>query len=143
VVTINVPPLRERREDVPLLADHFLRKFAAENNKEIKGISREALSLLNGYDWPGNIRHLENVIESMVVLAKGDWITPDLLPSEIHHTAAASGAVTLPVGTSMQDAEKEMIRATLISTNSNKTKAAKILGIGTRTLYRKIDEYGI
>jgi DNA-binding NtrC family response regulator len=143
VVALNVPPLRERREDIPLLADHFLRKYAAENNKNIKGITREALSYLERYDWPGNIRHLENVIESAVVLAKGDMIVPELLPSEIHHASEQGDSITLRVGIAMSEAEKELIRATLQATGGNKTKAAKTLKIGARTLYRKIEEYGL
>lgn len=143
VVAINVPPLRERREDIAILAEHFLRKYTLENKKEVKSISKEALALLEKFDWPGNIRHLENVIESAVVLSKGNTIIPELLPSEIHHTESAGNVVTIPLGSPMSFAEMELIKATLNFAGGNKTKAAKILQIGTRTLYRKLDEYGI
>jgi DNA-binding NtrC family response regulator len=142
VVNIHVPPLRERKEDIPLLAHAFLEEFSRENKKEIEAIDRSAMQALHNYTWPGNIRELRNCIESAVVMAGGSTITPADLPPQI---AAGDDTdyVKIEVGTPLEDAEKEIIQATLNRENGNKTKTADVLGIGRKTLHRKIQEYGI
>ena len=143
VVRINMPPLRERREDIPLLVHHFIKKFAAENNRPVKGISEEALQLLLHYDFPGNVRELENIIESAVVLCRGDTITPELLPEGVRSSAENSETLTIPLGLPFEEIERRVIEATLTYAGGNKTKTARILKIGKRTLFRKLKKYGI
>ncbi len=148
VVTIRVPPLRERRGDIPLLARHFLEKSAAENGKKVS-LSPEALRAVEAYDWPGNVRELENAMETAVVLSRGPTIGPDLFPfapkalEKAAEPAVADGSLRVPLGTPMADVERQMVLATLDHVGGNKTAAAKALGIGTRTLYRKLAEYGL
>ena len=143
VVRINMPPLRERREDIPLLVHHFIRKFAAENSRPIKGISEEALQVLLHYDFPGNVRELENIIESAVVLCRGDTITPELLPEGVRSSAQNRQNLTIPLGLPFEEIERRVIEATLAYAGGNKTKTARILKIGKRTLFRKLKKYGI
>jgi len=143
VVRINMPPLRERREDIPLLVHHFIKKFAAENNRPVKGISEDALQLLLHYDFPGNVRELENIIESAVVLCRGDTITPELLPEGVRSSAENSETLTIPLGLPFEEIERRVIEATLTYAGGNKTKTARILKIGKRTLFRKLKKYGI
>ena len=143
VVQINLPPLRERREDVPILVDAFLKEFMQANGREGMTIAPKALGLLQDYHWPGNVRQLRNVIEGMVVMSSGKEIGPRDLPEEIRREAPASGAVNLRVGATMADAEREMIKATLAEQHGNRAQTAKVLGIGRKTLYRKLEEYGL
>jgi two-component system response regulator AtoC len=138
VVTIELPPLRERKEDVPLLAQHFLNKFALENQKEITGFSPEATEFLLGYDWPGNVRELENAIERAVILAKDSLITVADLPQE-----NISLARSAPTGKKLKEAEKNHILNVLSETGGNYSEAARILGITRMTLYNKAREYGL
>lgn len=143
-VTIRIPPLRERREDIPLLVFFFLRQAAERYNKPIDGVAAQAQQMLMSYAWPGNVRQLKNVIENMVVLSEGHELTPETLPREIRPVAAeAAGNMNNLVGISIEQAEKELIRNTLKMVEGNREQAAKILGIGERTLYRKIKEYGL
>ncbi len=143
--TIELPPLRERREDIPLLIDQFIRRANETHGTNIKGISPEARKVLMAYPWPGNVRQLRNTIENMVVLAAGDALTVDDLPPEIHRRPedAAGGQLGALAGISLEDAEKELIRNTLKMTEGNREQAARVLGIGQRTLYRKIKEYDL
>ena len=150
VVSITVPPLRERREDIPILVEAFLAEFAAANRKKVTGITAEALDALTAYDWPGNVREVRNVIESLIVLTQSPEITLDMLPAQFKAPAeppAAGarrpGSVLLPPGTSLQEAERLLIEETLRKTGSNVSQAAKLLGVSRRTLHRKINEYGI
>jgi len=176
VVTINMPPLRERREDIPLLVDTFISEFSKENGKQISGITNQAMRFLMRYDWQGNIRELKNCIEGMVVMARHGILDVDDLPehilmSDTNRTAQIfpiqkfekkafspllTPVPTIPsindyhknqlrvhVGMSLEDIEQEAIRETLRYTNNNKAKTARILGIGKRTLYRKIEKYGL
>ncbi|GMV41233.1 MAG: sigma-54-dependent Fis family transcriptional regulator [Myxococcales bacterium] len=140
VIAINLPPLRERRDDIPLLATHFLRIFCDKNRKEIRGFQRDALEALAGWDWPGNVRELENTIERAVVLCRGDTVRREDLPE---HIAESDNAplphITVALGTPLEDVEKQLIRETLRMTNGDKRLAAQLLGIATRTIYRKID----
>jgi len=142
VVNLFIPPLRERKEDIPLLIAAFLKEFSEENGKRINGLDTKARAALLRYNWPGNIRELRNTLESAVVLAKSDIITPDDLPSHISQEGDED-FVKLPIGITMNDAEKELIRATLAAEKGNKSKAADVLGIGRKTLHRKIAEYGL
>lgn len=142
VVSIYVPPLRERKDDIPLLVHKFIEEFSKENNKQIDGITNGALQALISYDWPGNVRELRNVIESIVVLTKNKIITEEDIPHYILNKEEKS-YIKIPIGTSLQEAEKRLIEFTLQNTGGNKTKASEILKIGRKTLHRKIDEYGL
>jgi DNA-binding NtrC family response regulator len=137
VVSVNVPPLRDRKEDIPLLANHFLQKFVVTNSKKIEGISGEAMKLLIGYDWPGNIRELENIIERAVVICKTDEITVDDLPRilKIEERDPDINPKTL------DDSEKNHIENVLQKNDWNVSKSAKELGIDRVTLYNKIKKY--
>ena len=144
VLHLKLPALREHREDIPLLVQHFVNKYGEENQKIINEIPEETLSLLSSYDWPGNIRELEQTVHSAVVMCDGDVLLPKYFSREIQSTDIKGDVITFQVGSSsLKDVERELIRCTLIKTNGNKTKTAKILGIGIRTLYRKIDEYDL
>ena len=141
-VTITIPPLRERREDIPVLV-HYMLKYACEKHgKPIEGITPPAQQLLMSYSWPGNVRQLKNVVENMVVLSAGPTLDLADLPVEIRPKGeqTVSGMNNL-VGISLTQAEKELIRNTLKMVEGNREQAAKLLGIGERTLYRKIKEY--
>jgi two-component system response regulator HydG len=138
VITLNIPPLRERPEDIPLLADYFLRRATAKNAKAIDTISEEAMDRLLAYSWPGNVRELENVIERAVVLSRGASIGIDDLPPTLGTVERDRREVRIPIGTSMDRVEKLLIEETLRHTGGNKEKAAKLLGVATRTIYRKV-----
>ncbi len=142
--TINIPPLRQRRQDIPLLIDSFIRRAAEEHGVEVEGITPDAQRVLTAYDWPGNVRQLRNVIENMVVLSGGKKLTVEDLPEEILGRDGREGGSTGQLaGISLEQAEKELIRNTLQMVDGNRQQAAKMLGIGERTLYRKIKEYGL
>ncbi len=142
VVNIHVPPLRERREDIPLLAATFLHEFSEENGKPIDGFEPRARQALYAYDWPGNVRELRNCIESSVVMASSRFITVDDLPPG-PRSAQEKKEIHLPALCSLEDAEKIIIAETLAMLGGNKTKTAEVLKIGRKTLYQKIDEYGL
>ncbi|EFH7717623.1 response regulator [Escherichia coli] len=136
VVAIEVPSLRQRREDIPLLAGHFLQRFAERNRKAVKGFTPQAMDLLIHYDWPGNIRELENAVERAVVLLTGEYISERELPLAIASTP-------IPLGQSQDiqplvEVEKEVILAALEKTGGNKTEAARQLGITRKTLLAKL-----
>ena len=140
VVHIHVPPLRERKEDIPLLAASFIKEFAEENDKKINGIEQRARTAIYNYDWPGNIRQLQNCIQSAVVMSSDNMIHFEDLPAALREQEENS-SIIIPVGANMQEAEKQVILQTLANQNGNKTKTAEILGIGRRTLHRKLEEY--
>ena len=142
VVNIHIPPLRERQDDIPLLTAHYLKQFAEENGKKIEGIDNKARSALYSYSWPGNIRELRNTIESAVVLCRGDILGLDDLPPNIVESHDDRW-VRIPTGSTLAEAEREMIKATLLAEKGNKSKAADVLGIGRKTLHRKLEEYNI
>jgi DNA-binding NtrC family response regulator len=142
VVSIHVPPLRDRRDDIPLMVHKFIEEFARENNKTVGGITNPALQALVSYRWPGNVRELRNVIESTVVLTKNEIITDQDIPSYITAKDEVS-SLRLPAGISMSEAEKQLILFTLDNSGGNKTKTAETLKIGRKTLHRKLAEYGI
>jgi two-component system response regulator HydG len=144
-VEIHIPPLRERREDIPLLIHFFLQQFAEKYNQPLTGITPEAQQLLMSYAWPGNVRELRNEVEKLVVLSPGPEIGVESLPKSIRPTVGGGpiGGLENVVGISLEQLEREAIRNTLKLTNGNREQAAKILGIGERTLYRKIKEYDL
>ena len=138
VIRLDIPSLRERKDDIPLLANHFLEVYRAKNNKAIGGISREAAESLVNWHWPGNVRELENAIERAVVLCRGESIGVEELPPKIREGAAGSTSITIPIGTPLEEIERAVIRETLLATQGDKKLAAQLLGIATRTIYRKI-----
>jgi DNA-binding NtrC family response regulator len=141
VVNIHVPPLRERKDDLPLLITAFLKEFAAENSRAIDGIDDKVRSCLYAYDWPGNVRELRNCIESAVVMAKGPVIAEGDLPPTVR-AKSDEGWIRIPLGATMEEAEKIVVRDTLSSQKGNKSTAAEILAIGRKTLHRKLAEWG-
>ena len=143
VVTIEIPPLRDRTVDIPLLVNHFLEDYSRIHDKIFEGISREALRVLTAYSWPGNVRELKNAIENMVVTSREQVLDVDDLPGHIRPHQPFDSSRSLPVGTTIQEMERELIRATLEFVDGNRRKAAESLGIGERTLYRKIGEYDL
>ena len=140
VIGIHVPELKERREDIPLLAEHFLGVYRQKLKKEVRAIGPEALALLLDYDWPGNVRELENCIERAVVLARGEVLRLEDLPPGLRRLTPAQ-SLTFAVGTPLEVLERQALVATLQEVNGNKAAAARLLGISQRTLYRKIKEY--
>lgn len=142
VVHIHVPPLRERKEDISLLIQKFLDEFNAENNKHITSIENRAKAAMLKYDWPGNIRELRNCIESAVVMSDGKEITLEDLPPSVSRSSEVPG-VQLPLGMSLDEAEKTYIMETLAANRNNKSKTAENLGIGRKTLQRKLAQWGM
>jgi len=141
VITINLPPLRDRREDIEPLAYHFMESLLRRMKKDVRGIDDDALKILVQYDWPGNVRELENVIERAVILAKSGMITAKLLPlGARRETAATAGSAPL---VALDEVERQHIVAVLKETNFHKSRTAEILGISRKTLDRKIAEYGL
>jgi two-component system response regulator HydG len=143
VVPIELPPLRDRAEDIPLLVQHFVQLYAERHGKEIRGVSAEAMNVLTVYPWPGNVRELQNCIESMIVMSSDPMLGGELLPDELQQTTVASNAAGFPIGLSMRQIEEKAIRETLASVGGDRKRAAAILGISLRTLHRRINEYGI
>jgi two-component system response regulator HydG len=143
VIPVHVPPLRDRRDDITLLVQHFVQIYGSKNAKPINGCTQAALDKLADYPWPGNVRELENAIERAVVLTRGTVIDEDALPREIRDSAAAGGpGMTFAIGTPLHDIEMRVIRETLRHTRGDKRLAAKLLGIATRTIYRRLAEVG-
>ena len=138
VISIQLPPLRERKDDIGLLAHHFLKLYADKNAKALGGITREAVDALMAWNWPGNVRELENAIERAVVLTRSDMVTLDDLPPAIRGGEADTKQLVIPIGTPLEDIERTVIRETLAHTKGDKKLAAQLLGIATRTIYRKI-----
>ena len=143
VVAVRMPPLRERKGDIPLLAKDFIEEFSERHGKKITGISPEASKALARYDWPGNIRELKNCIESMVVITTDTLLGEDDLPEHITPGRLALPAPANLSGMSIQQAERELIRSTLAECDGNRKEVAKRLGIGERTLYRKLRQYNL
>ncbi|RJR51779.1 MAG: sigma-54-dependent Fis family transcriptional regulator [Desulfobacteraceae bacterium] len=147
VVTLKVPPLRERPDDIPLLANHFLQKYAEKNRKKVKGLTPLAMDMLLKYTWPGNVRELENAVERAVILLAGDYVGEKELPLSITQAYTGKDSVEparLPaVSRSLDELEKEAIIAALEETSGNKSEAARKLGINRRTLYKKLEKIEI
>jgi two-component system response regulator HydG len=156
VITIQVPPLRDRHEDVPLLAQHFLRVYAAKNNRQLDGFTDEALGCLEAYSWPGNVRELENVVERAVVLARGLRVDATDLPDAVRErsvmllrdgpaapadaTTMADGVFQVRIGTPLAEVEARLLEETLRLNHGNKTLTAKMLGIDPKTVFRKLKQ---
>jgi two-component system response regulator HydG len=144
VIAITAPPLRARREDVPLLVDHFLGAYCAKNGRARLEATREALAVLGEYRWPGNVRELENVIERAVVLCRGDRLGVDDLPDYLREPSAREpSSISISVGTPLEEVERTLLRETLRRAGGDKGLAAQLLGISTRTVYRKLAEMGM
>ena len=145
VVPVLVPPLRERKEDIPALAAHFFSVYREKNKKEVKEISKKGLDLLIRYDWPGNVRELENCIERAVIIGpRGGHRPRGFPPSDPGLISEKEGSgIRLPSGISLQEVEKALILKTLEDTGGNRSRAAEIMGINRRTLQNKLKEYGI
>jgi len=140
VFAITLPPLRERKEDLPLLVQAFLHEFNQRNNRSIMAVSQEAMRILESYDWPGNVRELRNVIERATILADGEFIEPKHLPPVLVDTGQSTlPTLALSPGTTVEEAERRLILMTLEHTRDNKTRAAQILGISLKTLHNKLN----
>ena len=141
-IHIEVPPLRERKDDLPLLLNSFLERYNGENNKKITGFDSQARSAIYKYDWPGNIRELQHCVESSVVMSNGDEITLEDLPPSVSRASGVE-SISVPVGITLDEAEKIIIQENLAANKGNKSRTADILGIGRKTLHRKLQEYGM
>jgi DNA-binding NtrC family response regulator len=146
VFHIHLPPLREHKDDIPLLVEHILRDVNAKHGKHVRGIGAEVLDIFMGHTWPGNIRELRNALERAVIMCEKDLITRACLPPEFGKIAAKGtsdlSTIKFPVGTTVDAMERELILQTLSATGNNKTRAAELLGISLKTLHNKLKEYG-
>ncbi len=154
VIELYVPPLRHRKEDIPLLATYFANHFTSLYGVDNIEFTDECMHMLLNYEWPGNVRELKNIVERSVILSEGDennQVGPNSLPSSIHKNAKSNHSysgknlediIQIPVGTSLEEVERRVIRQTLDSVDNNKTEAAKILGFARKTLHNKLDKYG-
>jgi two-component system response regulator HydG len=141
VITLHLPPLRDRPDDVPLLADHFLQRFAASRGRKVR-LAAETLEALQGYDWPGNVRELENALERAAVMTPGEDIGPGALPAKITERAPQPLVqASLPPNPTLEIIERAYIHWVLQAEGGNKTRAAEVLGIDPSTLYRKLSRY--
>jgi len=144
VFTVALPPLRERRSDIPLLTQHFIREFNRKHNTQVEALRDEALEMLKSYSWRGNVRELKNVMERAVILAKGEWIEPSHLPPYIvSPDSDSTQKLILPMGVTVAEAEKELVLKTLEKTGNNKAEAARLLGLDVKTIRNKLRSYGI
>ncbi len=142
-VNIQIPSLQERRADIPLLLNHFVEEFAETENRNVKGFTPSAMRILKSYEWPGNVRELRNCVKMMVVLADSELLDITDLPIEIHENTGTEVELNNLAGINLTELEKTAIKRTLEMVNGNREQAAKMLGIGERTLYRKIKEYDL
>ena len=146
VFHINLPPLREHKEDISLLVEHILRDVNAKHSKNVKGVGTEVMDIFMSHTWPGNIRELRNVLERSAIMCEKDLITRACLPVEFGKTPAKGpsdlGGIKFPIGTTVDAMERELILQTLNATGNNKTRAADLLGISLKTLHNKLKEYG-
>ncbi len=138
VIAVTSPPLRDRRDDIPLLVDHFLDVYCRKNGKSSMTPTRGALDRLCAYDWPGNVRELENIMERSVVLSRSDVLGVEDLPEIIASAELSVGELSFPVGSTLEEIERRVIHATLKHTSGDKQLAAQLLGISARTIYRKL-----
>ena len=144
VFTVALPPLRERKEDIPLLAQSFIREFNKKHDANVQALRDEAFDVLNTYSWPGNVREFRNVMERAVILAKGEWIETHHLPPYLRNPVAeTSSRIVLPVGITAAEAERELILKTLERTGQNKAEAARQLGLDVKTIRNKLKTYEI
>ncbi len=140
VVNIRLPPLRERKEDIPFLVQFFIEKFNKKYQMNVKGVSQRAMGVLMNYSWSGNVRELENTIESSLVIHTPEVLDVQHLPQEIREPKGEPEVITIKVGTPLAEVEREVLLQTLKATRGNKQRAAKLLGINVRTIHRKIEE---
>jgi len=146
VLSIDVPPLRERREDIPVLLDYFLKKHTRNTSRLVKGLTPETRRMMQDYAWPGNVRQLESAIERAILLCEGDMITPEDLPTEVQQETKGTGPGAFklpPEGISFEEVEKNLILQAMDQTDYNITKAAKLLGLTFRTLQYRLEKFGI
>lgn len=143
VVVITLPPLRDREDDMLLLLNHYLGVFSAENGKQIEGFTPAAYEVLSAYDWPGNIRELRNLVERMVVLARGRLLDVRDIPAQVRERVEGGGEVRIDANLTVDEMERRMIVQALEKTGGNRTKAAEKLGMSRRTLHRKLNQYGL
>jgi DNA-binding NtrC family response regulator len=140
VIHMVIPPLRDRVEDIPLLALHFLDKFCLENDRPPMGFSPDAMRALKSHTWPGNVRELQNVVERAVALCTSNVVEFEDLPGEIRRHSPEDDKIVLPVGSSMEEIERQAILQTLKKTGGDKELTSRLLGIGLATLYRRLKE---
>jgi two-component system response regulator HydG len=140
VINIRIPSLRERKDDVPLLAMHFLKTYADKNHKNIEGFSDDAMLALSAYDWPGNVRELENAIERAVVFTTGDRVPLSVLPQNVTSIGALKHSLNFKIGTPLSEVERQAIEITLQHAHGDKNLAARLLGIAPRTIYRHLEK---
>jgi len=143
VVTIGLPPLRERRDDIPLLVSAFLRQCSQDNNKNVTELTPDAMNVLMAYDWPGNVRELRNTVEQMVVLARSEKLTLRDVPAAIRGGADLTKIAVVRSGMTVEEAEKQLIVQALKELKGNRTRAAEKIGMSRRTLHRKLKRYGL
>jgi two-component system response regulator HydG len=146
VVTLKIPPLKERREDVPLFAQHFLKMFSEKNRKQIKGLTPQAMDRLLKHDWPGNVRELMNAIERGVVLSQSEYLDEEdlpLIPNDMALSGENLSRNAIPADLPLDEVEKATVLKTLGLTKGNKSEAARRLGITRRTLHKKLKKYGV
>ncbi len=141
VFGIWLPPLKERREDIPILVHHFIEKFNAETGKRVQEVTPAAMSVLQGYAWPGNIRELRNTVERAMILADGEVLTEEHLPPEMKPGGPEAAALRLPLGQPLEQVERDYILASLQRNAGNKARTAEVLGISEKTLYNKLNRY--
>jgi DNA-binding NtrC family response regulator len=142
VFEIELPPLRQRKDDLPLLIQSFLAEFSARNGKSVSAVDPAAMRILDAYSWPGNVRELRNVIERAVILSSGEFVEPRHLPPLVVDSTDASGPMmSLHPGMTVDEAEQRLIMMTLEHTHDNKTRAADILGISLKTLHNKLNRF--
>ena len=139
VVNIKLPPLRERKEDIPFLVNFFIDKFNQKYRMKVKGISQRAMNLMVDYEWSGNVRELENTIESILVINSPEVVDLPHLPQEIREFREKPEVISIKIGTPLEEVEKELLLQTLKATKGNKRRAAELLGINVRTIHRKIE----
>jgi DNA-binding NtrC family response regulator len=142
-VTIDVPPLRERREDIPLLVDHLVRRAAALCGKRVGGVSEAALALLTAYHWPGNIRELAHVLERGVALAQHDVLATEDLPPELHQQPPPAAVAVMEDRPTLAELKRRYVARVLSESGGNVSRAASVLGIDRRSLYRMLQRWGL
>ena len=146
VLSVDVPPLRERRDDIPVLIDYFLKKHTRNTSRLVRGLTTETKRMMQDYSWPGNVRQLESAIERAILLCEGDMITPEDMPLEVRQESrpASEGAFKLPPqGIAFEEVERDLITQAMQQTDYNITKAAKLLGLTFRTLQYRLEKFGI
>jgi two-component system response regulator HydG len=142
VINIRMPALRERKDDIQLLAMHFLKLYADKNQKSIEGFNEDAMLALTSYDWPGNVRELENAIERSVVFTTGKLVPLTVMPQSVSAFAESGHSLTFKIGTPLRELERKAIEITLQHVRGDKNMAARLLGIATRTIYRHMEREG-